>query len=144
MTTEVSKQAIELTLPDGSVREYPAGITGLAVAESIGKRLAKDALAVKVGGKVMDLSAPILASAPIEILTFSSPDGREVFWHSSAHVMAQAVTELFPGTKLAIGPPIEEGFYYDFDPPKPFAADDLERIEKRMGEIIAEDAPFQR
>jgi threonyl-tRNA synthetase len=144
MTTEVSKQTIQLTLPDGSVREYPAGITGLAVAESIGKRLAKDALAVKVGGKVMDLSAPIPASAPIEILTFSSPDGREVFWHSSAHVMAQAVTELFPGTKLAIGPPIEEGFYYDFDPPKPFAADDLERIEKRMGEIIAEDAPFQR
>ena len=144
MTTEVSKETIQLTLPDGSAREYPAGITGAAVAASIGRRLAKDALAIKVDGKVTDLSAPIRVSAPIEILTFDSPQGREVFWHSSAHVMAQAVLELFPGTKLAIGPPISEGFYYDFDPPQPFAAEDLGRIEKRMGEIVAEDAQFQR
>lgn len=144
MTTEVSKQTIELTLPDGSAREYPAGITGLAVAESIGKRLAKDALAVKLNGVVKDLSAPIMESAPIEILTFANPDGQQVFWHSSAHIMAQAVTELFPGTKLAIGPPIDEGFYYDFDPPSPFSNDDLEKIEKRMSEIIGEDAPFSR
>jgi threonyl-tRNA synthetase len=144
MTTAVSPKTITLTLPDGSRREYPAGVTGSAVAASIGKRLAADALAIKVDGKVRDLSSPIEGDASISILTWDSPEGKQVFWHSSAHVMAQAVQEVLPGTKVTIGPAIEEGFYYDFDPPRPFTPEDLQKFEKRMGEIAAEDAPFVR
>ncbi|GAB4318436.1 MAG: threonine--tRNA ligase [Candidatus Zixiibacteriota bacterium] len=143
-TKEATKGTITVTLPDGSEREYPKGTTGYDIAASIGKKLARDALAIKLNGTVRDLNAPIEESGPVQILTFDDPEGREVFWHSSAHVMAQAVTELMPGTKLAIGPPIEEGFYYDFDPPKPFTPEDLEKFEERMSEIVAEDAPFQR
>lgn len=144
MTTAQSTNTITLTLPDGSQREYPAGTTGRDVAASIGKRLAADALAIKVNGQVRDLARPIEGDASIQILTWDSPDGKQVFWHSSAHVMAQAVQEILPGTKVAIGPPIEEGFYYDFEPPRPFTPDDLEKFEKRMAEIAAEDAPFVR
>jgi len=144
MMNDMSGETIQLVLPDGSARQFPAGVTGAEVASAIGPRLAKDALAVKVAGRVCDLSSPITEDAPLEILTFDSAEGREVFWHSSAHLMAQAVTEVMPGTKLAIGPPIEEGFYYDFDPPRPFTTDDLEKFEKRMAEIVAEDAPFAR
>jgi threonyl-tRNA synthetase len=144
MTTTQSTNTITLTLPDGSQRDYPAGATGRDVAASIGKRLAADALAIKVDGQVRDLARPIESDATIEILTWDSPDGKQVFWHSSAHVMAQAVQEVLPGTKVAIGPPIEEGFYYDFDPPRPFTPEDLERFERRMAEIVAEDAPFVR
>ncbi|HUU44378.1 MAG TPA: threonine--tRNA ligase [Acidobacteriota bacterium] len=135
---------IELTLPDGSKKQYAPGVSGADVAESIGRRLAKDALAIRVDGLVRDLSAPINDDATIAILTFADPDGRQIFWHSTAHIMAQAVTEVVPGTKLAIGPPVEEGFYYDFDPPRPFRPEDLELFEKRMQEIVAEDAPFKR
>ena len=144
MTTTQSVKTITLTLPDGSTREYPAGTTGRDVALSIGKRLAADALAIKVNGQVRDLARPIDSDGAIQILTWDSPDGKQVFWHSSAHVMAQAVQEVLPGTKVAIGPPIEEGFYYDFDPPRPFTPDDLEKFEKRMAEIAAEDSPFVR
>ncbi len=144
MTTTQSAKTITLTLPDSSKREYPAGTSGRDVAASIGKRLAADALAIKVNGQVRDLARPIDADADIQILTWDSPDGKQVFWHSSAHVMAQAVQEVLPGTKVAIGPPIEEGFYYDFEPPRPFAPEDLEKFEKRMMEIAAEDAPFVR
>ncbi|MBI3872857.1 MAG: threonine--tRNA ligase [candidate division Zixibacteria bacterium] len=144
MTTAVAGQSVRLTLPDGSTREYAAGVTGADVALSIGRRLAHDALAIWVDGKVRDLSAPIQGDAPIRILTFDSPEGKQVFWHSSAHVMAQAVTEILPGTKLAIGPPIDEGFYYDFDPPRPFQPEDLARFEERMTQIVAEDAKFSR
>lgn len=144
MTTAQSTKTITLTLPDGSQREYPSGTTGRDVAASIGKRLAADALAIKVNGQVRDLARPIIEDASISILTWDSPEGKQVFWHSSAHVMAQAVQEVLPGTKVAIGPPIEEGFYYDFEPPRPFTPDDLEKFEKRMAEIAAEDAPFVR
>ncbi len=140
----MGNQTIQLTLPDGTKRAFPLGVTGAAVAAAIGPRLAKDALAIKVDGHVCDLSTPITQDAAIQILTFDAPEGREVFWHSSAHIMAQAVTELLPGTKLAIGPPIEEGFYYDFDPPRPFTVEDLAMFEKRMAEIVAENAPFAR
>jgi len=144
MSITTAKSTIALTLPDGSHREYPAGVTGADVAVSIGRRLAKDALAIRVNGRVRDLSAPIHDDATIEILTFDHPDGRQVFWHSTAHLMAQAVLEALPGTKLAIGPPIDEGFYYDFDPPRPFTPEDLEEFEKRMTGIVGEDAPFLR
>ncbi|MCB2201382.1 threonine--tRNA ligase [bacterium] len=134
---------LQITLPDGSVRNYESGTTGYDVARSISPRLAKAAIAVKVNGDVRDLHAPIPANAPVSILTFDDPEGRTVFWHSSSHIMAQAVQELFPGVKLAIGPPIDEGWYYDFEVEKPFSPEDLERIEKRMTEIIAEDVPFR-
>ena len=133
---------LQITLPDGSVRPYEQGSTGYDIARSISPRLAKDAIAVKVDGVVRDLSAPVADDAEVAILTFDDPEGRQVFWHSSSHIMAQAVQELFPGVKLAIGPPIDEGWYYDFDVEKPFSPEDIEKIEKRMEEIIKEDASF--
>lgn len=134
---------LQITLPDGSVRDYAPGTTGAQIAESISPRLAKDAVAVKVDSVVRDLSFQIPANASIQILTFDTPEGREVFWHSSSHIMAQAVQELFPGVKLAIGPPIEEGWYYDFEVPRPFSPEDLQKIEERMAKIVDEDAPFR-
>ncbi|MDZ4722872.1 MAG: threonine--tRNA ligase [candidate division Zixibacteria bacterium] len=134
---------VQIQLPDGSVRDYQAGTTGYQIAESISPRLAKDAVAVKVDGIIRDLSYPIPQNAPVQILTFDSAEGKEVFWHSSSHIMAQAVQELFPGVKLAIGPPIDEGWYYDFDVEKPFSPEDLLKIEKRMAEIVEENAPFR-
>jgi len=134
---------VQITFPDGSVKPFESGITGLDIARSISPRLTRDALAVKINGVVRDLAYPVPEDAPIQILTFDDPEGRQVFWHSSSHIMAQAVQELFPGVKLAIGPPIDEGWYYDFDVDKPFSPEDLERIEKRMAEIIEEDAEFR-
>ncbi len=134
---------VNIQLPDGSVRGFESGTTGLEIAKAISGRLAKEAIAVKVDGKVTDLNAPIPRDAPVEILTFDSPDGRQVFWHSSSHIMAQAVLELFPEAKLAIGPPIAEGWYYDFEVSNPFSPEDLERIEEKMAQIIKEDAPFR-
>ena len=138
--------AVNVKLPDGSQREYPRGVTAADVAASIGKRLAKDALAAKVDGEWVDLDRPIDHDAAVTIVTPASPDGREVLRHSTAHVMAQAVTDLFPGAKYAIGPAIEDGFYYDFELPdgRHFTEDDLGRIEARMREIVAADEPFVR
>jgi len=133
---------LQITLPDGSVRPYDEGTTGYDIARSISPRLAKDAIAVKVDGVVRDLSTPVSENAEVSILTFNDPEGRQVFWHSSSHIMAQAVQELFPGVKLAIGPPIDEGWYYDFDVEKPFSPEDIQKIEDRMAEIIAENAEF--
>lgn len=135
---------VKIRFPDGSDRDYPAGITPHEIAKEISHGLAKKAVAAKLNGNVIDLVRPIESDGELSILTFDDREGKEVFWHSSAHVMAQAVLELFPGTKLAIGPPIEEGFYYDFDAPEPFSDDDLERIEKRMEEIIKANHDFRR
>ena len=135
---------VQLTFPDGSARAFDDGATGMEVAVSISPRLAKAAVAVKVDGIVTDLSAPIPGNASVEVLTFDQQEGRRVFWHSSSHIMAQAVQELFPDARLAIGPPIDEGWYYDFDVEKPFSPGDLERIEKQMAQIIAADVPFCR
>jgi len=138
--------AVNVKLPDGSQREYPRGVTAAEIAASIGKRLAKDALAAKVDGEWVDLDRPIGHDAAVTIVTPASPDGREVLRHSTAHVMAQAVTDLFPGARYAIGPAIEDGFYYDFELPdgRHFTEDDLGRIEARMREIVAADEPFVR
>jgi threonyl-tRNA synthetase len=138
--------AVNVKLPDGSQREYPRGVTAAEVAASIGKRLAKDALAAKVDGEWVDLDRPIDHDAAVTIVTPDTPDGREVLRHSTAHVMAQAVTDLFPGARYAIGPAIEDGFYYDFELPdgRHFTEDDLGRIEARMREIVAADEPFVR
>ncbi|HEX9054553.1 MAG TPA: threonine--tRNA ligase [Gemmatimonadales bacterium] len=135
---------IRLTLPDGSVREVPPGTTGRDLAASIGPGLAKAALAIRVDGQVRDLSRPIEADATVSIITDKDPDALDVLRHSSAHILATAVRELFPGAGIGFGPAIEDGFYYDFDVPRPFAPEDLERIEQQMGEVAKRDYPFVR
>jgi threonyl-tRNA synthetase len=135
---------ITLTLPDGSTREYAAGTTGLQVAESIGKGLAKAALAIELDGEQRDLSRPIDASAKLRIITGDSAEGLEIIRHDSAHIMAQAVKELYPDTQVTIGPAIEDGFYYDFARATPFSTEDLEKIEAKMREISEKDIPFER
>ncbi|HEY3485194.1 MAG TPA: TGS domain-containing protein, partial [Ilumatobacteraceae bacterium] len=118
---------ITVSLPDGSSKELPAGSTGLDLASSIGPRLAKAAVAVVVDGTETDLTAPLPDGATVSIVTDSTDEGRHVLRHSTAHVMAQAVTQLFPGAKFTIGPAIADGFYYDFDLPdgRTFSDDDL-------------------
>lgn len=140
----IAEKVVRLTLPDGSVREVAAGTTGEAVAASIGARLAKDALAVKVGGEVLDLKRPITQSGAFEVITPKHPDALEVYRHSTAHLTAHAVKRLFPGVKIGIGPAIENGYYYDFDPGRPFTPEDLEKIEAEMRKIVAENVPVER
>jgi len=140
----IAENVVRLTLPDGSVREVATGTTGEAVAASIGARLAKDALAVKVDGEVLDLRRPITKSGAFEVITPRHPDAVEVYRHSTAHLTAHAVKRLFPGVKIGIGPAIENGYYYDFDPGRAFTPEDLERIEAEMRKIVAEDAPIER
>lgn len=135
---------IRLRLPDGSERVYPKGISGQEVAEKIGSRLAKDALAIKIDGRLQDLNIPIEQDGTAEIITFGSKEGREIYWHSTSHLMAHAVKQLYPGARLAIGPAIEEGFYYDFDYDRPFTPNDLERIEARMAELAKAGIPIVR
>jgi threonyl-tRNA synthetase len=137
---------ITITLPDGSARAVDKGTTPGEVAASIGKRLGKDALAARVDGEWVDLGAPLERDAALEIVVPASDQGREVLRHSTAHVMAQAVTDLYPGARYAIGPAIEDGFYYDFELPggAHFSDDDLQRIEARMREIVSENQPFER
>src|SRR5262245_19760198 len=137
---------VTVTLPDGSTRAYPSGTTTGDIAASIGKGLAKAALAAKVDGEWVDLDRTVDHDANVEIVTPDTPAGREVLRHSTAHVMAQAVTDLYPGAEYAIGPAIEDGFYYDFALPggAHFHDDDLERIEARMREIVKADEPFER
>jgi threonyl-tRNA synthetase len=137
---------IHVTLPDGSVRDLPAGATAADLAASIGKRLAKDALVAVVDGEEHDLVDPLPDHAQVEIVTPDSERGLVAIRHSTAHVLAQAVLSLFPGATYAIGPPIEHGFYYDFELPDgaTFSQDDLARIEAKMREIIASNQPFER
>jgi threonyl-tRNA synthetase len=135
---------IHVTLPDGSVRDVPAGSTPKDIAAAIGPRLAKDALVARVGDELVDLNRPLHKSATLQILTAKSADALAVLRHSTAHATAQAVQELFPGTKIGQGPVIENGFYYDFDRDVPFTEDDLATIEARMKEIVARDLPIER
>lgn len=137
-------EVIKATLPDGSAREYPAGTSLLDIAKSISPRLAKEALAAKVDTRLVDLNTPLEQDAEVKFLTFDDEEGRQVYRHSTAHVMAQAVERLYPGVRLAIGPAIADGFYYDFDAPEPFTPEDLAKIEKEMEKIIKEDLPFER
>ncbi len=139
---------VKIKFPDGSVKDYESPITPAQIAASISRSLAAKALAASVNGKVVDLSFPITNDGEIRILTFDDPEGREVFWHSSAHLMASAIMELIPETRLAIGPSIPDDFsarfYYDLDIPRKLTDADLEKIEKKMLEIAAKDFPFQR
>jgi threonyl-tRNA synthetase len=133
-----------MQFPDGSKREYDAAMTGAELAESISKSLAKKAVAYAVDGFVRDLSDPLQNSGAIEILTREDPRALELIRHDCAHVLAEAVQELFPGTQVTIGPVIENGFYYDFAKNEPFTPDDLPVIEKKMREIIARNKPFTK
>jgi len=133
-----------ITLPDGSRREFEAPVTGLDVAESIGRKLAKDAVAVRVDGELRDLGRQIPGDAAVEIVTRDSEEGLELLRHDAAHIMAEAVKELYPETQVTIGPAIENGFYYDFARETPFTPEDLERIESRMRDIVARDETIVR
>jgi len=135
---------MDVYLPDGSVKALADRATGFDAAQAISPRLAKDALAIKVNGVLTDLIAVLPANAHIEILTFDSAEGKSVFWHTSSHVLAQAVQELFPSAKITIGPSIDNGFYYDFDVDHPFTPQDLEAIEKRCKDIAAKHSPIVR
>jgi len=135
---------VSLTFPDGSVRDYDAALTGAELAASISKSLAKKAVAYALDGTVRDLSDPLQRSGSVEIVLRDDPRALELIRHDTAHVMAEAVQELWPGTQVTIGPVIENGFYYDFARDKPFTPDDLPVIEKKMREIIARNAPFTK
>ncbi len=136
---------IHLTLPDGSVREYDKGITAMQVALSISEGLARNVLAAEIDGKVWDASRPIEQDAKIKLLTWNDPEGKNTFWHSSAHLMAEALEALYPGVKLGIGPAIETGFYYDVDfGEQPFSSDDFKKIEDKMMELAKAKSEFIR
>ena len=135
---------IKVRLKDESIKEYPKNTTVLEIAQDISSGLARVALAGEVNGKVVDLRTPITENVDLNILTFDDQGGKLAFWHSTTHIMAQAVTRLFPNAKLAIGPAIDNGFYYDFDIDRPFTPEDLENIEKEMKKIVKEDLAIER
>ena len=133
-----------VTLPDGKQLEIEPGEKARDVAEKIGKRLARDAVVAKLDGELIDLDAPLNGGGDFEVVTIDSSEGLEVLRHSTAHAMAQAIAELYPGSKLTIGPPIENGFFYDIEVAGRITDEDLPRIEERMREIVALDLPIVR
>ena len=136
--------SITVKFPDGKKGKYKKGITPLEIAQSIGQRLASDSLAAEVNGKTVDLNFKIESDCDFRIFTFKDQEGKEALWHSTSHVMADAVKQLYPNAKVAIGPSIEEGFYYDFDVEKPFQPEDFAKIEKKMKEIAENKLTFER
>jgi threonyl-tRNA synthetase len=135
---------VELRLPDGTLANHPEGVTGLEAAQAIGPGLGRAAVAVALEGRIVDLDRPLDDGGEFRVITLDSEEGLEILRHSSAHVLAQAVLDLHEGATFAIGPPIEDGFYYDFEVAEPFTPEDLEQIEGRMREIVEEDQPFTR
>jgi threonyl-tRNA synthetase len=137
---------IDITLPDGSVRQYQPGVTGLEIASSISEGLARNVLAVKVNDSVWDLSRPISEDASVQLLTWNDDLGKNTFWHSSAHLLAEALEELYPGIKFGIGPPVENGFYYDVDlgEGKTFSQDDFAKVEQKMLELARAKNEYKR
>ncbi len=140
----MSAETIQITLPDGATREVPRGTTAAQIAHQISPRLAKEALVARANGDLVDLSRPLEHAAKISILTAKDPDAVQVFRHSAAHLLAAAVLELYPNVKLGIGPPIENGFFYEFVREEPFTQEDLEKIEAKMHELAAKDVPNER
>jgi threonyl-tRNA synthetase len=140
----MSAETIQITLPDGATREVPRGTTSAQIAHQISPRLAKEALVARADGELVDLSRPLESDTKIAILTAKDPDAVQVFRHSAAHLLAAAVLELYPNVKLGIGPPIENGFFYEFVREEPFTQDDLEKIEAKMRELAAKDVPNER
>jgi len=141
----MSEEKIKIKLPDGSEREYPKGSCGMDVAMSISEGLARNVLAAKVNGEIWDANRPINQDADLQLLTWNDKEGKTTFWHSSAHLLAEALEVLYPGIKFGIGPAIENGFYYDVDfGNQPFDANDLEKIEQKMLELAREKNPYLR
>src|SRR6202140_149684 len=136
--------SIHVKLPDGSVKDVPKGSTALDVAKSVGQRLADAAPAAKTNGDLVDLTRPLEKDTDLRLLTDKDPEALEVYRHSSAHLLAAAVLELFPETKLGHGPATETGFFYDFYRPTPFTPEDLEKIEKKMQELVQQNLPYAR
>ena len=134
---------IKITLKDGSIRECQKGITVLGVAEELSSGLARAACAGKVNGEMVDLRTELNEDCELEILTFNDKEGKWAFRHTAAHIMAQSVKRVFPEVKLAIGPAIEDGFYYDFDSEKHFSEEDIAKIEAEMKKIVKEKLPIE-
>src|SRR5665213_881770 len=136
---------INITLPDGAVRQYESGTNALQIAQSISEGLARNVLSAKVNGEVWDATRPITADSNLQLLTWNDTEGKETMWHSSAHLMAEALEAIYPGIKFGIGPPIENGFYYDVDlGEKTFSSDDFSKIEKKMLELAQQKNNYVR
>jgi len=137
---------IDITFPDGSVRQFEQGVTGSDIARSLSNSLAREVLSINVNDELWDLNRPINKNAAIKLNKFDDPDGKHAFWHSSAHLMAEAIESLYPGTKFGIGPAIENGFYYDVDPGDEvvITEGDLPGIEKKMKELAQQKEVYQR
>ena len=134
----------EIKFPDGQVKKYPEGITPKDILDDINGRLKKEAVAARVNGSTLDLNRPITRDGDIQFVKFAEPEGKDVFWHSAAHVMAHAIKSLYPEAKFAFGPPVDQGFYYDVDVDKTISQDDLEKVEQKMQEIVKQNNPFVR
>ncbi|HOZ36170.1 MAG TPA: threonine--tRNA ligase, partial [archaeon] len=136
---------IEVNFPDGSIKQVEAGRKAKdIILENIGEGLARIAIAVKANGKLIDLETPITTTTDFLVLTYKDLEGKEIFWHSSSHIMALAIKRLFPEVKFAIGPSIDEGFYYDVDINRAFTEEELQKIEEEVNKIIKEDIKFER
>ena len=135
---------IKLTLKDGSIREAEAGSRACDIVKGIGAGLYKAACCVKVDGEVKDLRTVIHSDCEFEVMTFDAPEGKKAFWHTASHILAQAVKRLYPNVKLAIGPAVDNGFYYDFDLEQPFTAEELEKLEGEMKKIVKENIPLEQ
>src|SRR5215217_7580113 len=136
---------IKITLPDGSVREYENGTTSLQIAKSISEGLARKVLAAQVNGQVWDISRPVNEDASLKLLTWDDNEGKSTFWHSSAHLLAEAVESLYPGVKFWVGPAIEKGFYYDMDlGDRQLSEEDLRKLEVKMNELAKQGNNYQR
>src|SRR5690606_12921534 len=136
---------ISITLPDGSVRQYEQGTTAMQIAQSISEGLARNVLSAEVNGEVWDASRPIETDASVKLLTWNDEKGKSTFWHSSAHLLAEALEALYPGIKFGIGPAIETGFYYDVDfGDREFSSDDFKQIEDKMLELAKQKETFER
>ncbi|MDE4542100.1 threonine--tRNA ligase [Thermoanaerobacterium sp. R66] len=135
---------MKIILKDGTEREYESGISVYEIAKSLSHKLAKEALGGKLNGRIVELFTPINEDGKLEILTFDDEDGKKIYWHTSSHIMAQAIKRLYKNVKLTIGPAIDNGFYYDFDVDEPFTVDDFSKIEDEMNKIIKEDLKVER
>ena len=135
---------IHITLKDGSVKEFESGVSVIDVAKSLGAGLAKAACCGRINGEAVDLRTPITEDCQLEICTFDDEDGKKAFWHTAAHVMAQAIQHLFPGAKFGIGPALESGWYYDIGGVKPFTPDQFGAIEAEMKKIVKENIPVEK
>lgn len=135
---------LNITLKGGAVKQYEAGITAAEIAKDLGAGLYKAACACKVNGEVCDLRTPLTEDCELGILTFEDPEGKKAFWHTASHILAQAVQHLYPDAKFAIGPAVDNGFYYDIDVPKAFTPEELEKIEAEMKKIVKSGMAIER